>query len=149
MDQIKPVEVLLIEDNAADVRLIREALRESKIFLNLNVLDSGGDVMDYLRRKGDYTLASRPGLILLDLNLPKKDGRQVLSEIKSDVDLKHIPIVVLTTSASEVDILGSYRDHVNCYITKPVDFNQFCEIVKKISDFWFTIVKLPNSPSNP
>lgn len=137
------VEILLVEDNPGDVRLTQEALKESKLFLNLNVVVDGIEAMAYLRKEGQYRHKPRPDLILLDLNLPRKDGRQVLAEIKADEKLMVIPVVILTTSRSEEDILKSYGLHANCYITKPLDFEQFLTIVNKIEDFWITIVKLP------
>jgi chemotaxis family two-component system response regulator Rcp1 len=135
--------ILLVEDNPGDVRLTREALKEGKILNDLSVVGDGVEALAYLRRKDGYSGAERPDLILLDLNLPKKDGREVLEEIKSDGDLKKIPVVVLTTSAAERDILKAYDLHANCYITKPVDLGQFIKVVQLIEDFWLTIVKLP------
>ena len=143
MIQVENVEILLVEDNPGDIRLTVEAFKDSKLRNNLSVVNDGIDAMAFLRREGPYTNAPRPDLVLLDLNLPKKDGREVLEEIKQDDDLKRIPIVVLTTSSSERDILESYNLHANCYISKPVDLNQFLTIVKSIQNFWFTIVKLP------
>ena len=134
-----PIEILLVEDNAADVRLTREALREGKVRNNLSVARDGEEALAFLRRDGEV----RPDLILLDLNLPRRDGREVLKEIKNDPLLKTIPVVVLTTSAAEADIVKSYSLHANCYITKPVDLEQFITVVKSIDDFWLTIVKLP------
>jgi CheY-like chemotaxis protein len=139
----RPIEVLLVEDNPGDVRLTREALREGKVRNNLNVARDGVEAMAFLRREGSYAGAARPDLILLDLNLPRKDGRQVLAEIKSDADLRTIPVVVLTTSQADQDIVRSYDLHANCYVTKPVDLDQFITVVKSIEDFWLTIVKLP------
>ncbi len=141
----KPVEVLLVEDNPGDVRLTLEALKDGKLNNRLSVVEDGVEALAFLRREGKYADASRPDLILLDLNLPKKDGREVLAEIKADEDLKRIPVVVLTTSKAEEDILKTYNLHANCYITKPVDFDQFVIVVRLIEDFWFTIVKLPRS----
>lgn len=135
--------ILLVEDNPGDVRLTREALREGKILNELSVVEDGFEALAFLRREGAYAEAERPDLILLDLNLPKKDGREVLEEIKRDGDLKKIPVVVLTTSAAERDILNAYDLHANCYITKPVDLGQFIKVVQLIEDFWLTIVKLP------
>ncbi|MEO8553820.1 MAG: response regulator [Kofleriaceae bacterium] len=135
-----PIEILLVEDNPADVRLTQEALREGKVKNNLSVARDGEEALAFLRREG----APRPDLILLDLNLPRRDGREVLKEIKADPDLRRIPVVVLTTSSAEVDILKSYELHANCYITKPVDLEQFITVVKSIDDFWLTIVKLPS-----
>jgi CheY-like chemotaxis protein len=139
----KPVDILLVEDNAGDVRLAQEALMESKVSNNLYVVNDGVEAMEYLRKKGKYKTAVPPDLILLDLNLPKKDGREVLAEIKEDANLKRIPVVVLTISSDEADILKSYNLHANCYITKPIDIEQFHKVVIAIDDFWFTIVKLP------
>jgi chemotaxis family two-component system response regulator Rcp1 len=135
--------ILLVEDNPGDVRLTREALREGKILNELSVVEDGVEALAFLRRQGRYAEAVRPDLILLDLNLPKKDGREVLEEIKGDGALKKIPVVVLTTSAAERDILKAYDLHANCYITKPVDLEQFIKVVQLIEDFWLTIVKLP------
>lgn len=140
-----PVEILLIEDNPGDVRLTQEALREGKVHNHLSVVQDGVEALAFLRRKGAYANVARPDLILLDLNLPKKDGREVLAEIKEDVELRRIPVVVLTTSKAEQDILESYNLHVNCYIIKPVNLDQFFTVVQSIEDFWFTIVKLPLS----
>jgi CheY-like chemotaxis protein len=135
--------ILLVEDNPGDVRLTMEALKEGKILNEISVAEDGVEAIAYLRRVGKYVEAPRPDLILLDLNLPKKDGREVLEEIKGDTDLKKIPVVVLTTSAAERDILRAYDLHANCYITKPVDLEQFIRVVQSIEDFWLTIVKLP------
>lgn len=137
-------EILLVEDNPGDVRLTREALKEGKILNNVSVVEDGVEALAFLRREGKYCNAVRPDLILLDLNLPKKDGREVLAEIKVDPGLKNIPVVILTTSAAEQDILKTYDLHANCYITKPVDLEQFIKIVQLIEDFWFTIAKLPS-----
>jgi CheY-like chemotaxis protein len=135
--------ILLVEDNPGDIRLTMEALKEGKILNEISVAEDGVEAIAYLRRTGKYAAVSRPDLILLDLNLPKKDGREVLEEIKADDDLKKIPVVVLTTSAAERDILRAYNLHANCYITKPVDLEQFMRVVQSIEDFWLTIVKLP------
>lgn len=137
------VEILLVEDNPSDVELTREALDFAKVANRLSVVHDGADAVDFLFRKGKYVNAPRPDIILLDLNLPKKDGRQVLAEIKADPDLAQIPVVVLTTSQEEEDIIRAYQLHANCYVTKPVDFNQFMHIVSTIEEFWLTIVKLP------
>jgi two-component system, chemotaxis family, response regulator Rcp1 len=142
---MEAIEILLIEDNPADVRLTQEALKDSKLHTNLNVVEDGVEALAYLRRQGPYSRSVRPDIILLDLNLPKKDGREVLEEIKQDEILRLLPVVVLTTSDDEQDILASYNLHANCYITKPVDLARFITIVKNIEDFWFTIVKLPPS----
>jgi len=144
--QVRPIDILLIEDNPGDVRLTVEVLREQKMYNNLFVVNDGVAAMAYLRKEGTYADAVRPDLILLDLNLPKKDGREVLKEIKSDDKLKSIPVVVMTISKSEEDILKSYNLHANCYITKPVDLAQFMKVAKAIQEFWFTIVKLPQKP---
>jgi len=142
---MSPIEILLIEDNPGDVRLTVEIFKEAKIYNNMNVMTDGIEAMAFLRQEGEYINASRPDLILLDLNLPKKDGREVLAEIKANPSLRRIPVVVLTTSMAEEDILKTYDLHVNAYITKPVDLEQFIAIVKSIEDFWLTIVKLPRS----
>jgi CheY-like chemotaxis protein len=139
----KPMEVLLVEDSAGDVRLTREALKDAKVHVHLQVVSDGIEAMAFLKREGQHVQAPRPDLILLDLNLPKKDGRQVLEEIKQSPSLKSIPVVILTTSASEADILRSYMLHANCYITKPVDLNGFLDVVKSIDNFWLSVVKLP------
>jgi two-component system response regulator len=140
---IKPIEILLVEDNIGDIRLTQEALEESNLMVNLRVVRDGLEAMELLHRNGSHANTPHPDLILLDLNLPRKDGREVLQEIKNDADLKRIPVVVLTTSEAESDILATYGFHANCYITKPVDMDQFIKIVKMLKDFWFTIVKLP------
>lgn len=137
------VEILLVEDNPGDVRLTREALREGKVRNNLNVVDDGVKALAYLRREGEYAGASRPDLILLDLNLPRMSGREVLAAVKADPELRSIPVVVLTSSQAEQDIMKAYELNVNCYVTKPVDLDQFIAVVKAIEDFWFTIVRLP------
>jgi len=140
---VQGIEILLVEDNPGDVRLTREALKDGKIVNNLHVAEDGVDALAFLRREGKYRNAVRPELILLDLNLPKKDGREVLAEIKADKELKRIPVVVLTSSAAEQDIVKSYNLHANCYVTKPVDLDQFINVVKSIEHFWLTVVKLP------
>ena len=142
-ERTTPVEILLVEDNPGDVRLTQEALKESKVTNNLSVAEDGVEALAFLKREGKYADAPRPDLLLLDLNLPKKDGRELLEEIKADDTLRRIPVVVLTTSKAEEDILRMYNQHANCYITKPIDFDQFIEVVKSIEDFWLTIVKLP------
>jgi two-component system, chemotaxis family, response regulator Rcp1 len=142
----KPIEILLVEDNPADVRLTQEALKEGKVRNNLFIARDGIEAIEYLRKVGKHANATRPDLILLDLNLPRKDGREVLADIKRDADLKHIPVVVLTTSSAEADIFKSYDLHANCYITKPVDLDQFVKVVKSIDDFWLTVVRLPETP---
>jgi chemotaxis family two-component system response regulator Rcp1 len=137
------IEILLVEDNPGDVRLTKEALKEAKVGNNLHVAEDGVEAMRFLRRDGEFATVPRPDLILLDLNLPKKDGREVLEEIKADDTLKTIPVVVLTTSHAEEDVVRSYNLHANCYVTKPVDLDQFIRIVRSIEDFWLTIVRLP------
>ena len=139
----RPIEILLVEDNPGDADLAREALENGKLANNLHVVDDGEKAMAFLRREGQYAAVPRPDLILLDLNLPKKDGREVLAEIKVDSGLKRIPVVILTTSKAEEDVLRSYNLHANCYVTKPIDLNQFLKVVKSIEDFWLTIVVLP------
>ena len=140
---VRPVEILLIEDNPGDVRLTEEALGEGKVCNNLTLARDGVEAMAILRREGDYADAERPDLILLDLNLPKKDGRQVLIEIKEDPDLRRIPVVILTSSKAEEDVVRAYDLNANCYITKPVDLDQFLFVVKSIEDFWLSVVMLP------
>ena len=142
-----PIEVLLVEDSPGDVRLTREAFKDAKVHVNgreIEVRVPGAEAMDFLNREGKHAHAPRPDLILLDLNLPKKDGREVLEEVKESPTLKSIPVVILTTSASDADILRSYQFHANCYITKPVGLDGFLEVVKSIDDFWLTVVKLPS-----
>jgi two-component system, chemotaxis family, response regulator Rcp1 len=143
MTDPSPIDILLVEDNPGDVRLTVEALKEGKVRNRLSVVEDGVEALAFLRQEGKYRHAPRPDVILLDLNLPRKDGRAVLAEIKADEGLRRIPVVVLTTSSSEQDILRSYDLHANCYITKPVDLEQFIEVVKGIEEFWLTIVKLP------
>jgi CheY-like chemotaxis protein len=137
------IEILLVEDNPGDVELTREALDEAKVRNNLRVARDGVEALAFLRREGEHAGAERPDLILLDLNLPRKDGRAVLAEIKADPDLRHIPVVILTSSQAEQDIVRAYDLHANCYVTKPVDLDQFIHIVRSIEQFWFTVVKLP------
>ena len=139
----RPIEILLIEDNPGDVRLTVEALRESKIQNRLHNAKDGMEAVAFLRRKGEYADAPRPDLILLDLNLPKMNGPEVLAEIKEDTALKHIPVVILTGSKDTDDITKTYNLHANCYVTKPIDLEQFIMVVKSVRDFWLTIVKLP------
>ena len=138
-----PMEVLLVEDSPGDVRLTREAFTDAKVHINLHVVSDGADAMAFLNHEGQHAKAPRPDLILLDLNLPKKNGREVLAEIKESPALKAIPVVILTTSASEADILRSYLLHANCYITKPVDLEGFLNVVKSIDNFWLSVVQLP------
>jgi CheY-like chemotaxis protein len=142
-DGRSPVEILLVEDNPGDVRLTREALREGKVYNNLHWAKDGVEALEFLRQQGRYANAPRPDIILLDLNLPRKDGREVLEEIKSDEVLKRIPVVVLTTSKAEEDVLRTYNLHANCYVTKPVDLEKFMVVVKSIDVFWLTVVTLP------
>ncbi len=139
----RPIEILLVEDNPADVRLTVEILKETKVRNNLIVAGDGNEALELLRQTGRYTHAVRPDLILLDLDLPKKDGKQVLAEIKADPALKRIPVVILTSSKAEEDVVKSYNLYANCYVTKPVDLEQFVKVVKSVEDFWLTIVKLP------
>ena len=140
---LRPIEILLVEDSPSDTELTVEALREAKLRNHLSIVQDGVQAMDFLRRQGQFTHAPRPDVILLDLNLPRKDGRQVLAEIKADDRLKAIPVVVLTTSRAEQDVLRAYQLNANCYITKPVDFNQFLEVVRAIESFWLCVVTLP------
>lgn len=139
----RSIEILLVEDNPGDARLTIEAMREAKLSNRLHIVEDGVEAMQFLRREGRFGDAPRPDLILLDLNLPKKDGREVLAEIKSEPSLKRIPVVVLTTSRAEEDVLRTYDLHANCYVTKPVDIEQFIKIVKQIDEFWFKLVTLP------
>jgi CheY-like chemotaxis protein len=141
----RPIDILLIEDSPGDVRLTQEILAEGKVENNLHVVSDGVEALMFLRRQGAFEQAVRPDIILLDLNLPRKDGREVLAEIKTDEDLKRIPVVVLTTSETEQDILRSYDLHANCYITKPVELDQFIRVVQTIESFWLTTVKLPSA----
>ena len=143
MSESKSLDILMVEDNPADVRLTQEAFRDGKICNRLAIVKDGVEAMEYLRRHGKHASATRPDLILLDLNLPRKDGREVLAEIKSDPALMRIPVVVLTTSKAEMDIVRSYNLHANCYIVKPVDLDQFIDIIKSIDQFWLTAVTLP------
>ncbi len=140
---VRPAEVLLVEDNPGDARLTLEALKEGKVLNRVSVVSDGVEAVAFLRRQGPYADAPRPNLILLDLNLPKKDGREVLAEIKADPGLKRIPVVILTTSQAEEDIAKTYDLHANCYVTKPVDLDKFLEVVRSIEDFWLAIVQLP------
>ena len=140
----RPIEILLVEDNPGDVRLTLEALKEGKVLNHMSVAMDGVEAMAFLRREGRFAGAPHPDLVLLDLNLPKKDGREVLDDIKRDARLKHIPVVILTTSQAEQDIVKSYELHANCYIAKPVDLDQFMSVVKSVQDFWLSVVKLPS-----
>jgi CheY-like chemotaxis protein len=139
-----PIEILLVEDNPGDVRLTQEAFKDAKVRNNLHVVMDGVEALAFLRREGTYAGALRPDLILLDLNLPKKSGREVLAEVKADENLRRIPVVVLTVSQAEEDVLQSYNLHANCFISKPLDFQKFTKVVRSIKDFWLTIVKLPD-----
>jgi two-component system, chemotaxis family, response regulator Rcp1 len=142
---VRPVQILLVEDNPGDVRLTMEALKEAKVLNKLTVVKDGIEALTLLRKQGQHADVVRPDLILLDLNLPRKDGREVLAEIKADDDLKRIPVVILTTSQDEQDVLKTYNLYANCYITKPVDLDQFITVVKSIEDFWLGIVVLPKN----
>ncbi len=141
---LNPIDILVVEDNPGDARLIKEVLNEQKIYNSLFIVSDGVEAMNFLRNKGKYKDSPKPDLIILDLNLPKKDGREVLADIKADDDLKRIPVVIMTISQAEADILKSYNLHANCYITKPIDLNQFIKVIKTIEEFWFSIVKLPS-----
>lgn len=143
---IHPIEILLVEDSAADVRLTREALKEARVYNTLHVVGDGVLAMDFLRQRGAYQGAPRPDLVLLDLNLPRKDGREVLAEVKGDDELKRIPVVVLTTSQAEEDILRSYDLHANAYVAKPVQLEQFLKVIRALEQFWLAVVTLPPSP---
>jgi len=147
MQEGRLAEILLVEDNPGDVRLTLEAFKEGKLANKVSVAGDGVEALDYLYRRGKFSGAVRPDLILLDLNMPKKDGREVLEEVKNDPQLRTIPVVVLTTSAAETDILKSYDLHVNCYIQKPVDYDAFLEVLRQIEQFWFSAVILPSRPS--
>lgn len=140
----RKIEILLVEDNPGDARLTLEAFKEGRVLNNFNVVKDGVEALEYLRREGMHKDAVQPDLILLDLNLPRKDGREVLDEIKADERLKKIPVIVLTTSAAEEDIARAYTRHANCYITKPVDLDQFLRVVHSIESFWLTLVRLPS-----
>lgn len=141
----KPIEILLVEDNPGDVRLAVEALRDAKVANRLHIVEDGVEAMSFLRRQDRYADVPRPNLILLDLNLPRKDGREVLAEIKQDADLKRIPVVILTSSAAEQDVVQAYNLYANCYITKPMDLDQFLKVVRSIEDFWLIVVTLPQA----
>ena len=140
---VRTIDILMVEDDPGDVRLTREALKGSKVLHSLNVVEDGVAALDYLRRVPPYQHAVRPDIVLLDLNLPRKDGREVLSAMKQDADLRTIPVVILTTSQAEEDVLRAYNLNANCYVTKPVDFDQFMRIVRTIEDFWLNVVTLP------
>jgi len=140
---IKPIDILVIEDNTGDARLVKEVLSDNRIYCQLHLVSDGVEAMNFLHKKEKFIKAPRPDLIFLDLNLPRKDGREVLTEIKTDDNLKQIPVVVMTISEDEEDILRSYMTHANCYVTKPIDLDQFVRVVKSMEEFWFTLVKLP------
>jgi CheY-like chemotaxis protein len=140
----RPVEILLVDDNPADVTLTQEAFSDNKLCNNLSVVNDGVEAMDFLRKRGQYALVPTPDIILLDLNMPRKDGREVLAEIKADDVLKYIPVVIMTVSKDDKDILESYRLHANCYIKKPVKFAEFVEVVRSLENFWFSVVTLPS-----
>jgi CheY-like chemotaxis protein len=144
-EAVRPIEVLLVEDDEGDVLMTREALDEGKVLNRLNVVGDGVEAVAYLRQDGAYADAARPDLVLLDLNLPRRDGRQVLEEVKNDPDLRRIPIVVLTTSEAEEDVLRSYDLHANAYVTKPVDFERFVEVIRQIDEFFISVVRLPGT----
>ncbi len=144
----RPIEILLVEDSATDVMLAEEALEEAKMRNNLHVVKDGVEALAFLRKEGKYADVPRPDLMLLDLNMPRKDGREVLAEVKADDELKQIPVVVLTTSQAQEDVLKAYGLHANCYISKPVDFEQFANVVRAIDQFWFTVVTLPTGDSD-
>jgi chemotaxis family two-component system response regulator Rcp1 len=139
----EPIEILLVEDDENDANLTIDALRDGRVRNRITHVEDGVEAMAFLRREGKYANAQRPDLILLDLNMPRKNGREVLEEVKSDPDLRCIPVVVMTSSDDEKDVLGAYQRHVNCYVVKPLDLDQFVTVVKSIESFWFTIVKLP------
>ena len=143
----RPIEVLLVEDNPGDVRLTIEAMKEGKILNRISVAEDGVEALSFLRREGSFNNAPRPDIIFLDLNLPKKDGREVLAEIKADLSLRSIPVVVLSTSQSEEDVFRSYDLQASCYISKPIDLNRFMDVVKSLNDFWLSVVKLPQNAS--
>ena len=142
-EKLRPIEILLVDDNPGDIRLTQEALKESKVLNNIHIVEDGMEALDFLRKKGRFKNVITPDIVLLDLNLPKRNGREVLADIKADDFLKKIPVVILTMSRAEEDILKSYSLHANCYITKPVDMDQFVKIVRSIENFWFSIVRLP------
>lgn len=146
MNSTRPIEILLVEDSPSDAELTMEALREAGALNHFNFVDDGVKALEFLRRQGPYASVPRPDLVMLDLNLPRKDGREVLAELKADEDLRRIPVVVLTSSCAESDILRSYDLHANCYISKPVDFQQFIDVVRTIESFWLQVVSLPSVP---
>jgi CheY-like chemotaxis protein len=143
-EKLEVIEILLVEDDPGDVLLIREAFEDNKVHNRLHVVPDGVEALTFLRQEGEHADAPRPDLVLLDLNLPRKDGREVLAEVKGDESLQHIPVVVLTTSKAEEDVLRSYKLHANAYVTKPVDFDRFIDVVRRIDEFFVTVVKLPS-----
>ena len=145
--RVKPIEILMVEDNEGDARLAIEAMKDSKIKNSMHHVRDGDEAMAFLRKEGKYTDAPHPDLVLLDLNLPRKSGQEVLVEMKADAELKRIPVVILTVSSDEEDVFRTYNAHANCFVTKPLDLNQFIKVVKSIEDFWLTIVKLPDGTS--
>jgi chemotaxis family two-component system response regulator Rcp1 len=140
---LNSIDILIVEDNKGDARLIKEVFNQNKVFNSLHFVTDGVEAMDFLYARGKFKGVPRPDLVILDLNLPRKDGREVLAEIKSDAELKHIPVVIMTISQAEEDIFKSYNLHANCYVTKPIDLNQFIKVIKSIENFWFSVVKLP------
>ncbi len=140
----RPVQILIVEDNPADARLVREVMRDSKVLNEIHWVPDGVEALAFLRRQGKYATVPRPNLIFLDLNMPRKDGREVLHEVKADDQLKRIPIVVMTSSQAEEDVARAYDQHANCYVRKPIDFEQFHSVVKTLENFWFATVELPN-----
>ena len=146
---VDPVEILLVEDNPVDVMMTKEAFKAGRVCNNLHVVEDGEEAMDYLHKRGPYVSALPPEIILLDLNLPRKDGREVLAEIKADPTLRHIPVIVLTTSEDKEDIWGSYKLHANCFITKPVDMEHFTQALACVGEFWFRLVRLPGRRERP
>ena len=139
----RPIEILLVEDNPGDVRLLMETFREGRIRNRISLVEDGVEALAFLHKEGEHSSAPRPDLILLDLSLPRKNGQEVLAEVKQDADLKRIPVVVITSSQAEKDILQAYNNYANCYLTKPVDLEQFMGVVRSVEEFWFTVVKLP------
>ncbi len=140
---LNSIDILIVEDNKGDARLIKEVFNQNKVFNSLHFVTDGVEAMDFLYARGKFKGVPRPDLVILDLNLPRKDGREVLAEIKSDTELKHIPVVIMTISQAEEDIFKSYNLHANCYVTKPIDLDQFIKVIKSIENFWFSVVKLP------
>jgi CheY-like chemotaxis protein len=145
LDAARPIEILLVEDDPGDVLMTREALEDSKVINHLHVVDNGEEAVAFLRQEGDHAGSPRPDLVLLDLNLPRLDGRDVLAQVKADPDLRRIPVVVLTTSEAEEDVLRSYDLHANAYVTKPVDFEQFAKVIRQVDDFFISVVRLPKA----